>query len=53
MWLKMMIDHHEGAVEMAEAEVKDGEHSKATRLAEEIISAQEDEISTMKALLKG
>ena len=53
MWLEMMIDHHEGAVEMAEAEVKDGENSKATRLAEEIISAQQDEISTMKDLLKG
>lgn len=53
MWLKMMIDHHEGAVEMAKAEVEDGEYSKATRLAEEIISAQQDEISTMKDLLKG
>ncbi|HLN79261.1 MAG TPA: DUF305 domain-containing protein [Nocardioidaceae bacterium] len=53
LWLKMMIDHHEGAVEMAEAEVEDGEHAKATRLAEKIISAQEDEISTMQDLLKG
>ena len=53
MWLKMMIDHHEGAVEMAKAEVEDGEYSKATRLAEDIISTQEDEISAMKDLLKG
>ncbi len=53
MWLKMMIDHHEGAVEMAKAEVEEGESAKAVALAKDIISAQDDEISTMKDLLKG
>ena len=53
MWLEMMIEHHEGAVEMAEAEVEDGENAKAISLAEDVISAQEKEISTMQELLKG
>jgi uncharacterized protein (DUF305 family) len=53
MWLEMMIDHHEGAVEMAETEVEEGESDKAISLAEDIISAQEKEIATMQDLLKG
>lgn len=53
MWLEMMIEHHEGAVEMARAEVEEGENAKAVTLAQEIISAQEDEISTMQGLLGG
>jgi uncharacterized protein (DUF305 family) len=53
MWLEMMIEHHEGAVEMAETEVAEGENAKAIALAEEIIDAQEAEISTMQDLLEG
>src|SRR5512139_2831488 len=53
MWLEMMIEHHEGAVEMAEAETEDGENAKAVSLAEDVISTQEKEISTMEGLLKG
>lgn len=53
MWLEMMIDHHEGAVEMAAAEVDEGENAEAIALAEEIISSQEKEISTMRDLLEG
>jgi uncharacterized protein (DUF305 family) len=53
MWLEMMVDHHEGAVEMAENEVEDGENAKAVSLAEDIIGAQEKEIATMKDLLQG
>ncbi len=52
MWLEMMVEHHEGAVEMAEAEVEDGENAEAISLAEDIIDAQEKEISTMQDLLK-
>ena len=51
MWLEMMIDHHEGAVEMAEEQVEDGESDNAVALAEEIISAQEREITEMQDLL--
>jgi uncharacterized protein (DUF305 family) len=53
MWLEMMIEHHEGAVEMAETEVDEGENAKAIALAEDIISAQEGEISQMQDMLKG
>jgi len=53
MWLEMMIEHHEGAVEMAETEVAEGENAKAITLAEEIIDAQEAEISAMQDLLEG
>jgi len=53
LWLEMMIEHHEGAVEMAETEVAEGENAKAIALAEEIIDAQEAEISTMQNLLEG
>ena len=53
LWLQMMIEHHQGAVEMAEIEVEEGESAQATGLAEEIISAQEDEISQMQDMLKG
>ena len=53
MWLEMMIEHHKGAVEMAQAEVEDGESTKAVSLAEDVITAQEKEISTMEGLLKG
>ena len=52
-WLEMMIDHHEGAVEMAEDQVANGEHEQAVALAEEIIAAQQAEITTMQDLLGG
>lgn len=53
LWLEMMIEHHQGAVEMAEVEVEEGENAQAVKLAEGIISAQEDEISQMQDMLKG
>lgn len=53
MWLEMMIEHHEGAVEMAEAQAEEGSNAKAVALAEDIISTQEREISTMRDLLGG
>lgn len=53
MWLQMMVDHHEGAIEMARAQVEDGQNAKAVALAEEIVSSQEKEVATMQDLLKG
>jgi uncharacterized protein (DUF305 family) len=53
MWLEMMVDHHEGAVEMATTETEEGENAQAVSLAEEIIEAQEKEIATMQDMLKG
>ncbi len=51
MWLEMMIEHHEGAIEMAETEQSEGNHADAIELAENIESAQQDEISTMEGML--
>ena len=53
LWLQMMIEHHQGAVEMAETQVEDGESAQAVKLAEEIIDAQAAEISQMQDLLAG
>jgi uncharacterized protein (DUF305 family) len=47
----MMIEHHEGAIEMAQTEQEAGEYSPAISLAEEIEAAQAAEIETMQALL--
>ena len=51
MWLEMMVEHHEGAVEMARDEQQDGRFKDAVDLAGQIIAAQEREIETMKELL--
>jgi uncharacterized protein (DUF305 family) len=51
MWLEMMIEHHEGAIEMAQTEQTDGRFGPAKELAENIESAQQHEISTMENLL--
>ena len=51
MWLEMMIEHHEGAVEMAQDEQEDGANPAAQDLAATIIETQEAEIETMERML--
>jgi uncharacterized protein (DUF305 family) len=51
MFLEMMIEHHEGAVEMAETELSSGQYQPALDLAEQVKAGQESEIVTMEALL--
>ena len=53
MWLEMMIEHHEGAVEMARAEQEGGRFEPAVDLAGDIIDSQTEEIATMRELLEG
>ena len=50
LFLAGMIEHHEGAVTMAEAEVENGQYEPAKELAQKIIDAQEAEIEEMKKL---
>ena len=50
LFVEQMIMHHEGAVEMAEAEVGAGENADAVELAERIISDQSTEIAEMESL---
>ena len=51
MWLTMMIEHHEGAISMAETELSDGESAEAKSLADDIIEGQQAEVTTMQGLL--
>lgn len=50
-FLELMIAHHEGAVEMAQAELQDGQDPQALALAEQIVADQEAEIDEMQQLL--
>jgi uncharacterized protein (DUF305 family) len=50
-WLEMMIEHHTGAVEMAETEQSDGRYQPAVELAGDIVESQTAEIETMRDLL--
>lgn len=53
LFLSQMIAHHEGAVEMANAEVRSGNNAEAIQLAKDIAASQTDEIQEMKELLAG
>ena len=44
LFLEMMTAHHEGAIEMADTELRDGALPEVKRLAQQIIDAQQKEI---------
>src|SRR5699024_9692105 len=50
-WVDRMIDNHRGAVEMATTELDDGVNDAAAQLAEDIVTAQRDEIEYMQDML--
>ncbi|CUR54984.1 Lipoprotein [metagenome] len=52
MWLRMMIEHHEGAIEMSELEIEAGAFPPAIALATSIATSQQAEIETMKGMLE-
>jgi uncharacterized protein (DUF305 family) len=47
----MMIPHHQGAIEMAEAELRHGRNEQLRRIAQEIIVEQQQEIAAMRLAL--
>ena len=51
-FVKEMIPHHQGAVDMAKTVLAFGKDPEVKKVAEEIISAQEAEIAWMKEWLK-
>ena len=51
LWLQMMIQHHEGAITMAETEFADGEYADSVALARSIAQGQAAEVEEMKAML--
>lgn len=51
LFLEQMILHHEGAIQMAESQVLEGENPDAVALAERIVEDQTEEIATMQDLL--
>ncbi|MGW5454993.1 DUF305 domain-containing protein [Nocardia sp. NPDC003979] len=50
-WLQMMIEHHQGAVAMAQTELAEGTNPEAKQLASKIVADQEGEIATMRGML--
>jgi uncharacterized protein (DUF305 family) len=51
MWLQMMIDHHTGAIDMSNTELRDGTNPDAKKLADAIIANQQAEIAQMRGML--
>lgn len=47
-FVEMMSVHHQGAIDMARTELKDGSLPEVTRLAQQIIDTQQDEIEQLQ-----
>jgi uncharacterized protein (DUF305 family) len=50
-WLSLMIQHHRGAVEMAQKHLSAGTDPSARELARDVIATQQKEIAEMESLL--
>lgn len=51
LFLKQMTEHHQGAIDMAQQELDNGENPDALALAQNIIDSQTAEIATMQSIL--
>src|SRR5262245_8738161 len=50
-FVAMMVPHHQGAIEMARAELRYGRNELLRRIAQEIVVGQSQEIAAMRAAL--
>ena len=50
MWVKMMITHHQGAVDMSKTELATGQYGAAKTLAQSIITSQTAQITKLQSL---
>jgi Domain of unknown function (DUF305) len=50
-FVAMMVPHHQGAIEMAQAELRYGRNERLGRMAQEIIVTQQQEIAAMRLAL--
>ena len=51
LFLTGMIQHHQGAIAMAQVEIKSGQYPPAMSLANSITTSQQQEINTMRGML--
>jgi hypothetical protein len=50
-FVALMVPHHQGAIDMAQAELRYGHNEQLRRLAQEIIVTQQQEIAAMRLAL--
>ena len=50
-FVAMMVPHHQGAIDMAQAQLRHGRNEQLRRLAQEIIVTQQQEIAAMRLAL--
>ena len=53
LWLRSMINHHRGAIEMARVEIANGSNADMITMARNIASAQQAEVDQMTPMLAG
>ena len=53
LWLESMISHHQGAIEMAKAELANGQNVDVKGMAQTMVDTQQGEIGQMKQMLGG
>ncbi|MRH86684.1 DUF305 domain-containing protein [Nocardia sp. SYP-A9097] len=50
-WMRMMIEHHKGAITMSNTELASGGNAEAKAMAQAIVTGQQTEIDEMNAML--